>query len=81
MYSKLLPLYIHVIGQSMPGLQYTQAKYTLQRVVESFCNLLCKLADHHLTHTYAVVFRFCKLVNIDYLVLRDLKSGALPVEE
>jgi hypothetical protein len=50
-------------------------------VVECFRNLLFKLAEHHLTHTYAVVFRFCQLENIDYLVLRYLKTGVLPFEE
>jgi hypothetical protein len=50
-------------------------------VVESFSNLLSELAEHHLTHTYAVVFHFCQLENIDYLVLRYLNTGALPFEE
>jgi hypothetical protein len=53
----------------MPGHQYTPAEYALQKVVESFSNLLSVLEEHHLTHTYAVVLRFCKLKNIDYLVL------------
>jgi hypothetical protein len=65
----------------MPGHQYTQAEYTLQKVVESFGNLLFELAEHHLTHTYPVVFRFCQLENIDYLVLRYLSTGVLPFEE
>jgi hypothetical protein len=39
------------------------------------------LAEHRLTHTYAVVFHFCQLENIDYLVLRYLNTGALPFEE
>jgi hypothetical protein len=65
----------------MPGHRYTQAEFALQRVVESFANLLSKLAKHHLTHTYAVVFRFCELENIDYLVLRYLNTGALPLKE
>jgi hypothetical protein len=39
------------------------------------------LAEHHLTHTYAVVFRFWQQQHIDYLVLRDLNSSALPFEE
>ena len=65
----------------MPGHQYTPAEYTLQKVVESFSNLLFELAKHHLTHTYAVVFRSCQLENIDYLVLSYLNTGALPFEE
>jgi hypothetical protein len=62
----------------MPGHQYTQAEYALQKVVESFGNLLFELAEHRLTHTYAVVFRFCQIENIHYLVLRYLNTGALP---
>jgi hypothetical protein len=65
----------------MPGHQYTPAVYALQKVVESFGNFLSELAEHRLTHTYAVVFRFCQLENIDYLVLRYLNTGALPFEE
>jgi hypothetical protein len=62
----------------MPGHQYTQAEYALQRVVESFGTLLFELAEHDLTHTYAVVFRLCQLENIHYLVLRYLNTGTLP---
>jgi hypothetical protein len=65
----------------MPGHQYTPAEYALQWVVESVGNLLFELAGHHLTHTYAVVFRFCQLQNIDHLLLRYLNTGALPFEE
>jgi len=65
----------------MPGHQYTPAEYALQTVVKSFSNLLFELAERRLTHTYAVVFRFCELENIDYLVLRYLNTGALPFEE
>jgi hypothetical protein len=65
----------------MPGHHYTPAEYTLQRVVESFGNLLLELAEHHLTHTHAVVFRCCQLESIDFLVLRYLNTGALPFEE
>jgi len=65
----------------MPGHQYTQAEYALQRVVESFGNLLFELAEYRLTHIYAGVFRFCQLEDIDYLVLRYLNTGALPYEE
>jgi len=65
----------------MPGHQYTQAEFALQKVVKSFGNLLSELAEHRVTHTYAVVFRFCQYENIDYLVLRYLNTGALPFEE
>jgi hypothetical protein len=65
----------------MPGHQYTPAEYALQRVVESFGNLLFELKQHRLTHIYAVVFRFCQLESIDYLVLRYLNTSALPFEE
>jgi hypothetical protein len=65
----------------MPGHQYTRAEFALQKVVESFGKLLSELPEHKLTHTYAVVFRFCELENIDYLVLRYLNTGALPFEE
>jgi hypothetical protein len=65
----------------MPGHQYTPAEYALQRVVKSFGNLLFASAEHQLTHTYAVVFNFCQLENIDYLLLRYLNTGTLPVEE
>jgi len=43
--------------------------------------LLFALPEHHLTHTYVVVYRFCELENINYLVLRYLNMGALPFEE
>jgi len=65
----------------MPGHYYTSAEYALQKVDESFGNLLFKLAEYYLTHTYAVVFRFCELENIDHLVLRYLNTGTLPYEE
>jgi hypothetical protein len=65
----------------MPGHRYTPAKYALQKTVESFGNLLFELEEHRLTHIYAVVFRFCQLENIDYLVLRYLNTGALPYKE
>jgi hypothetical protein len=63
------------------GHQYTLAEYALQKVVESFSNLVFELAEHHLTHTYPVVFRFSQLENIDYLALRYLNTGALLFEE
>jgi hypothetical protein len=65
----------------MPGHQYTQAEYAQPKAVESFGNLLYELAEHNLTHTYAVVFCFCQLENIDYPVLIYLNTGALPLQE
>jgi hypothetical protein len=65
----------------MPGHQYTPAEYALQRAVDSFTNLRFELAEHQLTHTYAVFLCFCQLESIDYLVLRYLNTGALPFEE
>jgi len=65
----------------MPGHQYTPAEYALQNIVESFGNLPSELAEHLSTHTYAVVFHFWELENIDYLVLRYLNMGPLPLEE
>jgi hypothetical protein len=65
----------------MPGHQYRPAEYALQRVVKSFGNLLFELAEHRLTHIYAVVFSFCQLENIEYLVLRYLATGALLFDE
>jgi hypothetical protein len=65
----------------MSGHKYTQAEYALQQKVESFGRLLFELEEHRLTHTYAVVLRWCQLENIDYLVLRYINTGALPFEE
>jgi len=65
----------------MPGHQYTQAEYALQQKVEIFGRLLSELEEHHLTHIYTVVLYFCKLENIDYLVLRYINTGPLPFEE
>jgi len=39
------------------------------------------LEEARLTHTYQIIFGFCQLGNIDYLVLRYLNTGALPFEE
>jgi hypothetical protein len=64
----------------MPGHQYTPAEYAMQKLVESLGILLSELAEHHLTHTYAVLFHFCQNENIDYLVLRYLNTSALPFE-
>jgi len=65
----------------MPGHRYTPYEYALQQVVELFGNLLWRLHEHNLTHTYNVVFRFVQIENIDYLVLRYLNTGLLPFEE
>jgi len=65
----------------MPGHRYTQSEYALQQVVETIGNLLFTLEEQHLTHTYRVVYRFRELENIDYLVLRYLRTGLLPFEE
>jgi hypothetical protein len=65
----------------MSGQHLTQSEYALQRVVELFGNLPTQLEEAQLIHTYRQVFCFCQLENIDYLVLRYLKTGALPLEE
>jgi hypothetical protein len=65
----------------MSGQYLTQSEYTLQKIVKSSGDLLFQLEEAHLTHTYQVVFRFCQLENIHYLVLRYLNTGALPFEE
>jgi len=65
----------------MPGHRYTQSEYVLQQVVESFGRLLYSLEEHHLHHTYRVVYHFYELENIDYLVLKYLRTGLLPIEE
>jgi len=65
----------------MPGHRQTQSEYALQQVVEHFGNLLFSLEEHRLTHTYQVVLHFYELESIDYLVLRYLRTSALPFEE
>ena len=65
----------------MPGHRYTQSEYALQRVVESFGNLLFNLEEQCLYHISHVVLRYCELENFDYLVLRYLRTGLLPFEE
>jgi hypothetical protein len=65
----------------MPGHRYTPTKYALHQKIESFRRLLSELEEHRLYDIYAVVFRFCLLENIDFLVLRYLNTGALPIEE
>jgi len=65
----------------MRGHYYARAEYALQRDVDSFGNLLFKLANHHSIKIYALVFPFCQLANIDYLVLRYLNTSALTSNE
>jgi hypothetical protein len=65
----------------MSGQRLTQCEYALKQVVELFGNLLIQLEEAHLTHTFQVVFCFCQLENIDYLVQRYINTGALPFEE
>jgi hypothetical protein len=63
------------------GYDAIQSEFALQRVVKLFGDLLIQLEEARLTHTYQVVFRFCQLENIKYLVLRYLNTGALPFKE
>jgi hypothetical protein len=65
----------------MSGRHLTKSEFALQTVVKLFGNLLIQLEDARLTYTYQVVFRFCQLENIEYLVLRYLNTAALPLEE
>jgi hypothetical protein len=65
----------------MSGRHFTQSEYAPQKVVESFGDLLFQLEEACLIHTYRVVFHFCQLESIDYLVLRYLNTGELPFEE
>jgi hypothetical protein len=65
----------------MPGHHYTHEEYSLRQVVRSFGDLLFQLEVLHLTYTDHVVYQFCELENIGYLVLRYLNTGALPYEE
>jgi hypothetical protein len=46
-----------------------------------FGELLSQLEEARLTHTYQMVFHFCKLENMNYLVLKYLNTGAPPFEE
>jgi hypothetical protein len=80
-YKPFRPSYIYVTRQHMSGKCLTQSKFPLEKTVELFGNLLFQLAEEHWIHTYQVVFRFCQLKGIDYLVLRYLNTGALPFEE
>jgi hypothetical protein len=70
-----------VIRQSISGHRLTQSEYALQQIVELFGNLLFQFVEAHQIHTYQVVFRFCQLGNIDYLLLRYLNTSVLPFEE
>jgi hypothetical protein len=65
---KVLLNYPYMTGLHIPGHQLNQSEYALQRVVKSFSNLLFQFAECHLTHTYRVVYHFCELQNINYLV-------------
>jgi hypothetical protein len=65
----------------MLGPELTQSEYALQQTVVIFGELLSQLAEAHSTHTYRAVFCFCKLKDIDYLVLRYLITGSAPFEE
>jgi hypothetical protein len=65
----------------MSGQHLTPSEYALQKTVELFGVLITQLEEAHLTHISQVVFRFCQLENIDYLVLRYINTGALPFEE
>jgi len=67
--------------QRMSGRLLTQSEHALQQVVILFGELLSLLAEAGLTCTYRDIFRFCKLENIDYLVLRYMSTGASPFEE
>jgi hypothetical protein len=64
----------------MSGQHLTQSEYALQLVVELFGNMLLQLEEAHVIHTYRMVFRFCSLENIDYLVLRYVNTVGLPFE-
>jgi hypothetical protein len=63
-------------GPSMPGHHCTTDEYALQQKVESFSNLIFQFEEHHLTHIYHVIFRFCEKKGIRYLVLRYLNTSA-----
>ena len=65
----------------MPGHQWAESEYTLQKVVELFRNLLFELEEQGSTHIYHVVFRFAQLEGINYLVVRYLSTVLLPFEE
>jgi hypothetical protein len=58
----------------------TQTESALQQVNILFGEPLSQVAVSGITHTYQDVFRFCKLENIDYRVLRYLNTRAGPFE-
>jgi hypothetical protein len=45
----------------MSGEYLIQYEYALQKIVESFGDLLSQLEEAHLTHPYQVVFSFCQV--------------------
>jgi len=65
----------------MSGRKLTKSEYALQQMIGLFGELLLQLDEAGFTLPYRDVFRFGDLENIDYLVLRDLNTGALPFEE
>jgi hypothetical protein len=62
----------------MSGRHLTQSEYALYQIVVLFGELLHQLEEAHLTNTDCVVFGFCKLENIDHLVLRFLNTVEPP---
>ena len=52
----------------MSGPPLTQSEYALQQSVVLFGDLLFELEETHLTYTYQIMFHFCQLEGIDYLV-------------
>jgi len=67
----------HVTKQPMPRNWLNQHEYALLRVVQAYGYVLYKLAKHHWTNTYGVVYHFCELQNIAYLVVTHLNTGVL----
>ena len=65
----------------MSGQRLTQSEYAPQQIVVLFSELLIQLYEADWTRTCRDVIRFCKLENIDYLVLWYLNTGAPPFEE
>jgi hypothetical protein len=61
--------------------QLTQSEYALQQIVALFGEPLAQLSEAGLTRIYRHVFRFWKLPNIVYLVLRYLITGLQPFEK
>ena len=65
----------------MSGARLSRSEYPLHRVVVLFGELLIQLDEAGSTLTYRDVFRYCELENINFLVLRYVKTGAGPFEE